>query len=287
MSKSSPFVVEAVTCGVDWISASLRREEIDAQVWYRDAQEALYRVAEQGNKLESRKLLGFEGMACGNCFVGENDERLYAQFSGDNANMAYTYLDHPKANVSRLDIQATVKYDEEHQKEGRYQYAQAKRHNASLPTYRQRTVDIWIGSGGGDTVYIGAVSSGQRGRIYNKARESDLEQYIRSWRYEVVLRNEYALYMFRRICDKDSEAPAFIISQVVAWFAERGVSIRGLGHFKGDIAPTHRIRPTDVQRKLRWVEKQVIPTVRKLAELGYAEEVMDMLARALSANKHT
>jgi DNA relaxase NicK len=29
--------------------------------------------------------------------------------------------------------------------------------------------------------------------------------------------------------------------------------------------------PTDVERKLKWLEKQVKPTLRKLSELGYGD----------------
>jgi len=60
-----------------------------------------------------------------------------------------------------------------------------------------------------------------------------------------------------------------------------------LGDWRGETIPTPRIIPTDVERKLRWVEHQVLPTIRKLAELGYVNEVMDMLSKALSADNQT
>jgi len=287
MRSQGDFTVSKVSCGVDWISCTLAKDTLDSQVWYGDALFALQELSKQGYEIKSRKMLGFEGWAVDNCFVGANDTTFYAQFSGEKAEYAYPYLEHPKAHYSRIDLQVTVHYEQEHLKEGRYQYARAKHHNATLPKYRQRTVDIWIGNGGGDTVYIGAVSSDQRGRIYNKAKQSDLEQYERAWRYEVVLRNDYAVYMARTLYTKGASYAAFVVSQVSNWYRERGVEIRGLGSFDATPIATPRNVPTDVERKMRWIEKQVVPTVRKLAQLGYSEQVMDLLAKALIGSNQT
>jgi hypothetical protein len=40
---------------------------------------------------------------------------------------------------------------------------------------------------------------------------------------------------------------------------------------------------SDVDRKLRWIKNQVVPTIRKLAELGYAEELMEVISEAIAA----
>jgi hypothetical protein len=38
---------------------------------------------------------------------------------------------------------------------------------------------------------------------------------------------------------------------------------------------------------LAWIKTQVIPTIRKLAEMGYAEELMEAIAEAISAARHS
>ena len=48
---------------------------------------------------------------------------------------------------------------------------------------------------------------------------------------------------------------------------------------------TSRIRTTN-KRKLIWIEKQVIPTIRKLASMGYAEELMTLIAEAIAAARN-
>lgn len=273
--------IDNVWYGVDWISASLLRDEIDSQQWLYDAIHALEQVAQQGNTYKRRSLLGFDGWESGQCFVGSNETRHYAQFAGKYANEAYTYLEHPKVHVSRIDLQLTVQYSIDLFKEGRFQYARATHHNKGLPKHRQRRVDLWAGSSGGDTLYVGSPTSDTRARMYNKFVQSGDAQYYRSWRYEVVYRNNYASNVFRQLFGKDDEVKSIIFQEVVAYYRERGVTIHRLGDWKGNAIAAPRTAPTDVERKLRWIRNQVVPTIRKLAELGFAGEVGEMIAEAL------
>jgi len=283
MPKRSEVTVDAVSCGVDWISATLGREELDNQTWLYDNLHALAEVQQYGNTYKRRSLLGFDGWESGGCFVGSNEQRHYAQFAGKYANDAYHFCEHPKAHISRVDIQVTVKYSEELIKEGRYQYARAIHHNKSLPEHKRRRIHLYAGSDGADTVYVGAPSSDMRGRVYNKAKQSNEQTYERSWRYEVVYRNEYANGVFRRLINEASEAPHFILQEVSSWYAQRGINILGLGSGQQNTITPINTPKTDAGRKLEWIKSQVVPTIRKLAELGYAEELMEVIAEAIAA----
>jgi DNA relaxase NicK len=194
-------------------------------------------------------------------------------------------MEHPKLHVSRLDVQVTVQYDIELIKEGRYQYARSIHHDKGLPEYRRRKIHLYAGSDGGDTVYVGSPSSDNRGRIYNKAKQSNEQAYERCWRYEVVLRNEYALHLYRRMPSEVTEATKLILSYVSQWYAERGVNILGLELGHANIGTPPKQPATDVDRKLRWIRNQVVPTIRKLAELGYAEELMEAIAEAIASGR--
>jgi hypothetical protein len=286
MSNRRAVTVDTVWTGVDWISATLGREELDDQVWLFDAIHALEQVALAGNKYTRRHLLGFDGWESGGCFVGSNEKRHYAQFVGKYANDAYTYVDHPKVHISRIDLQVTVQYSEELLKEGKAIYAKSVRFNQGLPEHKRRKINIFIGSDGGDTVYLGAPSSDTRARIYNKQRQSQMAQYDRSWRYEVVYKNDYALPVFRRIISEADEASGFILSEVSAYLRNRGVQIRGLGIGGDNPLSPPKSPPSDVERKLRWIRNQVVPTIRTLAELGYAEELMDAISEAISSARN-
>lgn len=283
MPNRSDAKVETTYVGVDWLSATLGREEVDDQVWLADCLHALYGIQMLGNTIKRRSLLGFDGWESGGCFVGSNEERHYAQFAGKYAHDAYHFVEHPKVHISRIDLQITVQYDIELIKEGRFQYARSIHHNKSLPEHRQRKIHLYAGSDGADTVYLGAPSSDVRGRIYNKAKQSNEQAYERSWRYEVVYRNEHASRVFRGLLDQYTAPTDFILSQVAYWYSERGVVILGMGDSIGNALAPPKSPTSDVDRKLRWIRNQVVPTIRKLAELGYAEELMEVIAEAIAA----
>ena len=179
MSNRRDAKVQTVFCGVDWISGTLGREEIDNQTWVYDNLHALEKVAMLGNTYKRRSLLGFDGWESGGCFLGSNEQMHYAQFAGKYANDAYDMFEHPKVHISRIDLQITVQYDVALPKEGRYQYARAIHHNKGLPEHRRRKIDTYFGSSGGDTIYLGSPSSDTRGRLYNKEVQSPNDGYER------------------------------------------------------------------------------------------------------------
>lgn len=286
MDKRRIAKATTVWSGVDWISGTLLRDELDDQVWVGDCLHALYDVQKLGNTIKRRSLLGFDGYESGGCFVGSNDTTHYAQFAGKYANDAYHMLEHPKVHISRIDLQLTVQYDIELSKEGRYQYARAIHHNKSLPEHRQRKIHLFAGSDGGDTVYVGSPSSEQRGRVYNKAKQSGDATYERAWRYEVVYKNNHAGDAYRRVISSSNPNANVIVPNVVNWYHERGIDILDVRARGGDIITPPKSPATDVERKLRWIRNQVVPTIRKLAELGYAEELMEQIAEAIASARN-
>lgn len=286
MPNPSDVSVTGVSSGVDWISATLGREEIDNQSWLYDSLHALEKIAMAGNVYKRRSLLGFDGWESAGCFVGSNDKMHYVQFAGHWANDAYPMIEHPKVHVSRIDLQVTVQYSEELLDEGKQQYGNAIDYNSLLPEGRKRKVYLFIGSDGGDTVYVGAPSSEQRGRVYNKDKQSGDNAFKRSWRYESVYRNHYALVVFFKLITSVLPPPDFIVSTVVEFYRQRGIGIRGLDDWSGTVIEAPRRANTDVSTKLRWIKEQVAPTIRKLAEMGYAEELMDVIAEAIAAGRN-
>lgn len=271
MSKHQT-TIDKVTAGVDWITGTLPSGALDYQTWIGDNYYALQQVALGGELIESRRLQGFEGMGFGQTFVGSNEERAMAQFSGERANWAYPYLDHPKVHISRLDIQITVQTDEMDANQGKRCLRAARTNNKNLPANKRRRIDFWLGEGGADTVYIGSASSPIRVRIYNKEAQSEDIRFTRCWRYEVVYRNEVATSVFRSLVLKGDQATSFCLQSVIGRLSERGVVVCGLEHIEAEPLEAIVKPPTDVERKLKWLNKQVKPTIDKLREAGYGTE---------------
>lgn len=269
--------IELVTSGIDWLSCTLHKEAYGYQEWRGNALHALELVAKEGYELKRRGLLGYEGLSCGNCFVGENDHGSFAQFTGEKADWAFGYVMHPSAHFSRVDVQTSVKYREYQANIGKRAYRDSIRANEALPAGRKRKIWIIVGSDGGDTVYIGSASSDQRCRIYNKERQSDDIRYTRAWRYEVVFRNELATSFAKNLSASVISRADYCLETCVAWCTTRGVDIQAFGSGTGVVLPLQRTLPTDVERKLNWLAHQVRPTVEYLCKLGFRDTIMETL----------
>jgi hypothetical protein len=270
-------MIEWVTSGIDWMSTTLGVERDGYHEWRRDAFAQLEVIARDGGMIKTRRLLGYEGLSSGNCFVGDNGRETYAQFTGERAHYAFDAIYHEQAKVSRLDLQVTVKTDVMNKNEGKRCYRAAIDANEGIPDGRRRKVWIIVGSDGGDTCYIGSASSEQRARIYNKEVQSEDIQFTRCWRYEVVLRNELSSGAARHIASTARNREKCILDFVVSWLARRGVVIAGLGADWGTALPIERTRPTDIEAKLRWLKTQVAPTIKYLCEAGYRDTIIEML----------
>jgi len=279
--RSKPYAIEETRSGVDWISATLKKEEHGSDGWYALATNCVLTVHREGNTLENRSLLGFRGLKSGGCFAGENEHRYYCQLSGEYADRFFEQIDRHQPHYSRIDLQVTVKYQNEQEDIAKAVYYDFVSANTVLPEGRRRKGHLIVGSDGGDTVYLGAPSSRQRCRIYNKAKQSEREAYERCWRYEVVFRDELAREWATMRRDKDSSVAWSCIETVGAWLEERSVQVPF--RYSGDVTvlPKLRTLPTDVERKLEWLKTQVRPTVEYLTELGFRSILLENLGITL------
>jgi len=92
--------------------------------------------------------------------------------------------------------------------------------------------------------------------------------------------------MYRRVLDEDIKGNTIIVPLVVEFFRERGVNILGLDDMPGIAISPPKGPISDAGTKLRWIKEQVVPTIRKLAEMGYAEELMELIAEAIAAARN-
>jgi len=276
MARELPRVTK-VTAGIDWVSATLPRGALDYHVWVADCYWALEQLAKEGFVLEHRTMQGYEGMGFLNCFVGENDRGAFAQVTGEKANWFYPYTEHPKTHVSRIDAQITVQTDIANYNEGKRCLVAARTHNKTLPENKRRKTRMLLGDGGADTVYIGSTSADKQLRIYNKEAQSEELQYTRCWRYEAMLRNNPATGLYRSVLSEVYPAAEFILSFVVDYCRQRGISIRGLEHIEPVALEVIVKVPTDIERKLKWLKEQVKPTLEKLSAAGYGDQAAEAL----------
>lgn len=267
-------MIEGIQSGIDWLSLTAPREMPGLSNWKGACTRAIGEIAKQGYVLETRKMQGYEGISAGNCFFGEREDGFFCQLTGFHANDWFEQCYHPKCNVPRIDLQFTAKFDVMPANIAKKGYHDATLANSGLPVTRRRKMYIIVGSDGGDTLYIGSPSSEQRGRLYNKAVQSELPEYARSWRYEVVLRNELARNCAQQLPRASVERADYVLTLVCAWYEVRGVDC-GLYHTgEKPPLPLQRALPTDVERKLDWLNSQVKPTIRYLCSLGFRDTLL-------------
>jgi DNA relaxase NicK len=269
--------VEYIEGGIDWLTATLPSSSPTGELWVEHCLSVIDQIAERGYEVKARTLQGYYGASAGNCFVGSREDGHIIQLTGSLANDYFSSVYRTDLHVSRLDVQTTAKFDVMPTTIAMKGYHNAALNNKTLPESRRRKLVIIRGSDGGDTLYIGSASSLQRGRIYNKAVQSEIPQYARCWRYEVVFRNELGTQLAARVPYPIGTRAKWAAQICLDWFEHRGVPDCGFNSGLDVILPLTSPIPSDVERKLRWIEKQVAPTVRYLIEKGYRDTILASL----------
>lgn len=274
---------ERVEGGVDWLSCTLKVEDDPTGIIYAKWCHIIAKIGREGHQTKERSLLGYDGITAGNCFCGARADSIYLQLSGAHANDHFAQVDGDGVHYSRIDVQVTIWYKEERNDIAKDINRQL-RHLSESGEQRSRLKWYIIeGSDGGDTIYLGAPSSDQRARIYNKSKQSELQAYQRAWRYEVVFRNVLAREWASLTRGKPGGVPDICCATVQGWLRARGVCGILLDDINGIALPKAKHTRSDIEAKLDWLRTQVRPTVAYLTEEGYTATILDVLGLADTA----
>jgi len=275
-SKAKPSVVR-IEAGIDWISATLPMYCEGSEIWYERSQHIIAEIARSGYELKKRSMLGFDGISAGNLFVGISDDRVFLVITSHNADKYFLRVDREDLHYTRLDVQATVWFSEEVRTVARKGYNELSNRDKLRNKPGNRKYRIIAGSDGGDTLYVGAPSSRQQAVIYNKARESEKEEYRNAWRHEVRLRDSLACGYAECSRNGGDSLASRHLGYVYNWLNDRGISVPYLRTDARVVLPKQQHTPSDIDSKLRWLERQVRPTVKFLTEAGYRDKLLEAL----------
>ena len=269
--------IEQLRSGVDWLTITLAKDAPMASFWYLKALSSLHLIEAEGYKAKDKRLLGYDGKAIGGCFVGERYQDYMAQFSGHHADQVFYSIIREDAHVSRIDVRVDATYDVMPTDIARKGYEHAIRANERLPLQRRRKCYLLMGSDGGDTLYLGAPTSEQRGRVYNKERQSELPGFLRTWRYECIFRNHSAGRVVEALQSGTKDYSGTTLAIVAGWFGDRGIPVSQWGNTRTVPIRLVRTIPTDVEQRLTWIRKQVAPALRWLEEAGASNDMLEAL----------
>lgn len=283
LADLEPPAAVRVTAGIDWATLTMRRDKPWSEIWAQRGYAAISAIAGGSERLTPANLLGYTGVRSEGCFVGSREDGYIAILASHHANEHWGTLVYPGVHVSRLDVQITIRLSETVLSIAKDSYNGADSANSRLPATRRRKLYIISGSDGGDTLYIGAPSSNQRGRLYNKAVQSLEDEYKDCWRWEVMLRDELAHNCAEGIPPDASARSLWAIQFVRQWWRARGVTLPAIDIDEVEIKPIQRTKSTDDESTLAWLRNQVAPAITRLTARGYGETIRTIVAEALAA----
>jgi DNA relaxase NicK len=258
--------------GVDWITVTSRNEE-HRQHLRRRMETFVEEEKAHGNQVQPWHWKGYDGWHVGAVTVGERADSLFCQLSGSTAGLGWLSLLERPVNVTRLDLQVTVQDvpgTVDLAAEGWQQLE-----DAAGDIGRRRSYS-WINTRpAGSTLYVGAPSSDARLRLYDKAAEAPGVYPVGAWRYEYQARAGLAGSVASGLADRSGDTISGR-STVHERFRASGVQPRFCPGGSGVLGHVQRSR-SDAQRKLRWLDLQVRPTLNWLRSNGYERDAQRAL----------
>jgi DNA relaxase NicK len=260
---------EIIDSGIDWITLSFTDQK-RGQIALTKASLLFQQEHSAGDDKHTWNLFGYEGFRCGGIRFGTRYDSALIQLSGPLAQQHWNEFLPLSTNCSRLDLQVTARYDLESSS------IIARHYKTAVRGYRKtsgsKKVTLLRSTDGSSTIYIGSRLSERFGRVYQKDRESRLEHYQNSVRYELELKGKTAVTIATQLSTGGS--PGDASAQLVTnWFNDASIYYLLPEHDRDSFIRVSRKR-RDASSRLEWLTTDVRPAVKNLLERGYYNEVM-------------
>jgi DNA relaxase NicK len=128
---------------------------------------------------------------------------------------------------------------------------------------RPPTRSLILSGDGGSTVYVGARSSEQYGRVYDKGVQSRTREKGLWWRWEVEYKGKLSWLYANQLLHAEDRV-GLISSKVAHWFRSRSTHSYTASCIASCVQ--HSITKPSLERKLLWLSESVRPTVCLLAD---------------------
>ncbi len=262
---------------IDWITATARCGEKESEILEDIALSALGRMQQAGHTLQRRSYEGYIGLSCGSVFFGSREDGCCARVSGSPAHPFACELAEqcPSVNVSRIDLQNTIKSDTDVPTHARDVLTMIEAAHKKSGSKRALNFEFKHRKNKGDCLWIGSRTSSRFFRIYDKTREQDGLVPPNLWRYEVEFKGKQAAQIWRTMVQTKC-SPKVITDIVVAGFLLKGVDLSWIEQAEPRRLPSS-YQKTDIERKLQWIERNVSRTSKELIDAGYEDQLRKWL----------
>jgi hypothetical protein len=246
------------SAGIDYLTATSR--STSTQVQLRGiGHDEISRASHEGNRVTPWAANGYRGHRCGHRIRKRGNVGTILRLSGGRSAALGPELCRSDANITRLDLQATVRFNRDVSALARHHASEARRDQQGGAKQRHLRIERTFGRG--DTLYVGSRVSNYYGRVYDKHRESGDEQYRRCWRYEVECKGDGARQA-RKAVNATTDVPAASAALVCHWFRSRGCAVRYRPELADELAPVGASH-SDLDTWLTWLLRGVRPVVQR------------------------
>ena len=269
----------AIVATVDWLTLTAKTTQAKTEL-FKASTEVLADVRKNGGNVKNWSFKGYNGYNAEGFRWGTRSDSDIAMLSGQDAEELWKVFLPIAENVTRVDLAVTVETSNPIPGLLEYYYEwDQETHRRSLSTHRL-TATLIKNNKGGQTLYVGARCSNQLGRVYDKAAEQQMPEFIgRLWRYEVEFKRERARAVATRLVDHNhlhNQIKENIRSTVFLWFDARDVP--PIFHHTGqEFSLEIEAKVQSDEISLNWLSSQVKPTVQRLLKKGKATEVYESL----------
>lgn len=270
--------IKLLEVGIDYITAT-SRSTAPITGLYAFGTHLIREQVQKGCKLRKTRALGYVGSSAGSCQVGIRHDGCIVRLSSEVAREHWNQTADLSDNVTRLDLQLT-----ELPRDG--------------PSARLR--DIWrargrrvkgmgrpskfkaiMGEGGIETIMVGSRASERYMRIYDKGKESKMQQYQGALRWELEMKHDLARafveYLVRR---EDQEAQ--IVAEIAKFARDRAnqdVADSDIAEFvRDEINSSQSLdQPATVLKSVAFLGVCIKPLILRLWRAGYHQEVLEAI----------
>jgi hypothetical protein len=261
--------------GVDWITVNADDDD-QADELYRTARALQAEQVDAGNRLHDWRIRNYIGKSTRHCRYGVAKGRVRVELSGELADRYWLQLVGLATQVRRLDTKVDVEFARDVRDLARQAYdAPGVPLGPNLPAITKQLI---VGTGGGQTCYVGHMGGGRLGRLYDKSAESRGEYPPNTWRWELQEKTPHsgtACGFLGRVDD----VPRAIAAYVSAFYTRHGV-VPWFTADSVDLPVIARRRRTDMSTYCAWLGVQVAPGVRRGLSSGHR----DTITRGLGLN---
>ena len=263
-----------ISAGLDFLRVT--SDEIEnIELMFNTSRLAMQHDVARGLETKVRGMLGFSGRATRHCFFGRRQQWGMLQVSGGMAREMTNALLHTPGKATRIDLQLTLFVGDRVEE---FVRQASNSSQAGKPSNgRHWTTTLIEKDGSAQTCYIGSRTSEWYGRIYDKFAESKEEEYKGCIRYEVEVKGDAARQLWDYLREEIGSNSA-MVNIVLDWFQKHNIIILVDRLCSSDFIEL-KPPPSDNERLMGWLQKQVAPAVGKLLKEGFSLPVLSTLFR--------